>query len=427
MGPIRRRSKTVHYDPELFENWTLARLKDELNSRGINFPNNARRMALVRLLRLNENSTQSLDHPTRGELSILGGARSRDPSVIRHEENAILSAGESHDSPQINNNNDNSSNRVLVGLVSKLSSTVQDLQQNVVSLTNKVNTLIAERSEFPVQARAVAEPSVNTVQTVASVNRSFDPNPAAGATQFNLETAYSALRRSVPSAAAGSEEQLALGNLTSPGRTTRGYAVESLPFVETVSPQLKRNIQAGMDINLASLLIPYYSGAGVMENNLGVDKSQNVKSDPRINRTLTLGEFIQAFGTYKNIMCSAHPHRRSELDLYERDVVDMATRYPGKGFYEYHKRFSADAAAHVRYNNIPVDWSIRNNSLFCNIFANAKPNTCNFCGSTFHTSGFCNQSPSYVRNQYGQSRSSDQDIYGRERVFLSRARSVQQL
>ncbi|CAC5426343.1 unnamed protein product [Mytilus coruscus] len=108
-------------------------------------------------------------------------------------------------------------------------------------------------------------------------------------------------------------------------------------------------------------------------------------------------------------MCTTFPHRRSELDLYERDLVDMATRYPGKGFYEYHKRFSADAAAHLRHNKIPVDWSIRNNSLFCNIFANIKPNTCSICSSSFHSSSYCNQSNNSNRNTTGLYRS-DQDI-----------------
>jgi len=327
---------------------------------------------------------------------------------------SVFGSAVSQDAPMINNNNNNgntSNNRVLIGLVSKLSSTVQTLQQNVSSLTSKVNTLIAERPELPGQARAV-EPVVNRT----TIN--LDQNSTAGSTQFNLETAYNALRRPVPSTAAGSEEQLAtLGNFSSSGRTVRGFAVKSLPFVETVSPQLKKNIITGMDINLASLLIPYYSGSGVMQTDyLGIDKSQSAKHKPRTNN-LTVGEFIQAFGTYKNIMCSAFPNRRSELDLYERDLVDMATRYPGKGFYEYHKRFSADAAAHLRYNNIPIDWSIRNNTLFCNIFANNKPNTCNTCGSTFHTTGFCNQSSSNVRNQSCLSRSPDQDAYGRERVY----------
>ena len=88
------------------------------------------------------------------------------------------------------------------------------------------------------------------------------------------------------------------------------------------------------------------------------------------------------------------------------------------GFYEYHCKFSADAAAHLRYNIIVVDWSIRNNTLFCNIFANVKPNSCNTCGSTFHSTGFCAQSVNNNSARYpiGQ-KLSDQDSYGRERLF----------
>ena len=221
--------------------------------------------------------------------------------------------------------------------------------------------------------------------------------------------------RTAPNAAAGSEEQLLnMGNSGNMVRTAHGYSAETLPFVETISPQLRKNIISGMDINLTSLLIPYYSGSGTHELSLSEDK--NNKSDPKSSRSLSLGEFIQAFGIYKNIMCTTFPHRRSELDLYERDLVDMATRYPGKGFYEYHKRFSADAAAHLRHNNIPVDWSIRNNTLFCNIFANIKPNTCSICSSTFHSSSYCNQSNNSNRNTTGSYRS-DQDIHGRERSY----------
>ena len=106
---------------------------------------------------------------------------------------------------------------------------MQTLQQSVSSLTSKVNTLIAERPEIPGQVRAV-EPVVNR----NTIN--LDHNSTAGSTQFNLETAYNALRRPMPSVAAGSEEQLAtLGNSSS-GRTAQGFAEESLPFAETVSP-----------------------------------------------------------------------------------------------------------------------------------------------------------------------------------------------
>ncbi|MES9880562.1 MAG: hypothetical protein ABW185_06725, partial [Sedimenticola sp.] len=164
-------------------------------------------------------------------------------------------------------------------------------------------------------------------------------------------------------------------------------AAESLPFVETVHPSLKKQIQEGKDINLAALLIPYFNCMTDQSNsNANCCKE---KPDPRLNNVLSLSQFIQAFGIYKNIMCMAHPQRRPELDLYERDIIDMSSRYGGSGFYEYHKTFSAQAAAHLRFNNVKVDWSFRNNTLFCSIFTNYRANACTLCGSTLHASQFC--------------------------------------
>lgn len=54
----------------------------------------------------------------------------------------------------------------------------------------------------------------------------------------------------------------------------------------------------------------------------------------------------------------------------------MATRYPRKGFYEYHSQFSLMLAFHLKFHNILVDWSVRNITLFCKIFANDKVPTC---------------------------------------------------
>ena len=82
---------------------------------------------------------------------------------------------------------------------------------------------------------------------------------------------------------------------------------------------------------------------------------------------------------------------------------------------------SADAAAHLRYNNTKVDWSIRNNTLFCNIFANTRPNACNVCGSTFHVTGFCGQSVSAQTNIHVNQKQTEPDTYGRERInYLGR-------
>ena len=106
-------------------------------------------------------------------------------------------------------------------------------------------------------------------------------------------------------------------------KTSHGYSAESLPLVETISPNMKKNIIEGKDVNLAALLIPYYSGPMNNDDRLSVDSCHNRKPDPRLNRNLSLNEFMKAFGIYKNVMCQAYPSRREELDMYERDIVDM--------------------------------------------------------------------------------------------------------
>ena len=168
-----------------------------------------------------------------------------------------------------------------------------------------------------------------------------------------------------------------------------GYAPDSLPFVETVSPHLRKNILEGKEVNLASLLIPQYSGPSPMFTSSG---EKYDKPDPKLNRNLSITEFMQAFGTYKNIMCEGYPNRRVELDLYERDIIEMATKYKDSRFYEYHKQFSAKAAAHLIYNNIKVDWSPRDSKLYCNIFASHQAITCALCSSVSHSTGFCPKS-----------------------------------
>ena len=57
---------------------------------------------------------------------------------------------------------------------------------------------------------------------------------------------------------------------------------------------------------------------------------------------------MKAFGIYKSIMTEVYPQRQRELDAYERCITNMGIRYPGSGFYEYHRQFSAKAAALFR-------------------------------------------------------------------------------
>ena len=145
-----------------------------------------------------------------------------------------------------------------------------------------------------------------------------------------------------------------------------------------------------------------------------------VKMDARLNRSLTLGEFITAFGRYKSIMCEAYAFRRQELDLYERDIIDMAHRFGGTTFYEYHKAFSAKAAAYLTHRNIKLDWSVRDNKLYTSLFAGHKVLSCELCKSMLHATGFCPlQADEKKRNNVARSNylgSPQTDAQGRPRV-----------
>ena len=68
--------------------------------------------------------------------------------------------------------------------------------------------------------------------------------------------------------------------------------------------------------------------------------------------------------------------RRKELDDYEVIVVGITSRIDGTAFYEYHRTFSARAAALIQQQNVKVDWGVRDNGLFCSLFVGQKSNVC---------------------------------------------------
>ena len=214
--------------------------------------------------------------------------------------------------------------------------------------------------------------------------------------------------------------------LESPSSTADLVSMEGVAHVEIVTPTVKQNIIQGKNINLASLLLPHMQG----ERSVEVEGSclhLIQLPDPRLSKTLTIGEYITAFSTYKIIMCEAYPNRRQELDSYERNIVEMATRFGGTTFYEYHKQFSAKAAALLEQRNIRVNWAIRDNTLFCNLFAGHKVLACSLCNGLAHSEKFCPLSTtnrvSISSSSQGQfdarTRSADRsfDTLGRKRLY----------
>ena len=187
------------------------------------------------------------------------------------------------------------------------------------------------------------------------------------------------------------------------GHIGTGVASDSLPHIDIVSPQIRRDIISGKDINLAALLIPGYKGE--LENNRHLVQGDQVialrpLSDSRLQKSLTLPEFIMAFAVFKNVMTEAYPIRRPELDAYERDIIEMAQRYSGLAFYEYHRAFSARAAALLLNFNQKINWAIRDTKLYASIFSGMKGNVCAICTSMMHSTEFCPQVNTTKSKQY---------------------------
>jgi len=201
---------------------------------------------------------------------------------------------------------------------------------------------------------------------------------------------------------------------------SQGVRSDSYSNIDIISPSLERQILEGKDVNLASLLIPNYECPQthtITTNSLEVNVPG--KPDVRLNRALTIQEFIKAFGKYKRVMTAVYPARREELDAYAEDIVDISNFY-GPKFYDYHKMFSAKAAALLTKLKKKVDWSKRDRDILSLIAAGVKVNVCKLCSMSDHTTKFCPlqlTSEAKVQSENNVRGNDRNDRYGRPRYF----------
>ncbi|XP_041116017.1 olfactory receptor 10G4-like [Polyodon spathula] len=106
---------------------------------------------------------------------------------------------------------------------------------------------------------------------------------------------------------------------------------------------LRHLIIQGKNVNLISILIAaskYLVHRVVDCGNLSITL---MSRDPRLLKSLTFGEFVITFSAYRDVFCTAYPHRRQELDQYLLYISKLSVRYRGTIFYDYHKDFSTKA------------------------------------------------------------------------------------
>lgn len=269
------------------------------------------------------------------------------------------------------------------------------------------------------QMQEVLAKALNTFSETLSKLASKDDDDGK-LPKYTLETAMSTSPNSATTA------------MTIPGSTqtnsgaytsNNGVPLSSLGRVELVPPAIREAIVKGKDVNLSFLLIPFHEMPNLRTVEFG-NETMKLKSvtDPRALKHLTITEFIKAFGTYKSIMCEAFECRRKELDDYQREIVEMASQFPGTRFYNYHLEFSAAAAAHLRQHNRKVDWGIRDDHLYYKVFAGCAANCCEICQSPGHDKNFCPQKAKTPENK-SQNQNNFNEFYGkRNRDNLGRLR-----
>ena len=146
----------------------------------------------------------------------------------------------------------------------------------------------------------------------------------------------------------------ASGMVNANSNSTYGIHPESLKNIDYVTESIREKIQSGKYVNLACLLIQEYEL-------VSEEKKLEKQKDMRLNRSLTLEEFILAFNKYKRIHCARHAWRKPELDAYELIIIEISAVY-GPKFYEYHKLFAQECASALTMRQ-KLNWAEKDKDL----------------------------------------------------------------
>ncbi|KAM4704361.1 uncharacterized protein WCC33_012775 [Rhinophrynus dorsalis] len=175
----------------------------------------------------------------------------------------------------------------------------------------------------------------------------------------------------------------------SPACAAIGNSVPAISPAHFIPNHLRKDIIEGKDVNLVSLLISSHDN--VENKAFSCDQVSVVlkAKDSRLGKKLSVTEFVLVFSLYRDVICSVRPERREELDHYLYRVVELGHKYGGYSFYDYHKSFSAKAAAALAQFNITLDWSQLDTELFCRHFAGLRAPVCSRCQSIEHSTNWC--------------------------------------
>ena len=237
---------THNFDESLPENWTTAKLKEQLTKMKVNYNRGDRRTLLIRKYKT---------------------AKSSEPVGYLGSENSVQVPGSSSTDSQMDLS-------YIAQSISTLTNTVTKLQDELKAVSRQVN----RQAPSAAAGREVqlAEQTDQQPTAIVGSNTSNDRLDEG----FTLSTAQT--------------PGMSVSQSSTVTRTKFCYAMESLPFIETVSPKLRKAIVEGKDVNLAQLLIPSSNAVNIAEKEHSCgNRDDKYENDPRFHKNLTIAEFIR--------------------------------------------------------------------------------------------------------------------------------------
>ena len=346
--PSRRSRRHLPYNLDDPANWTVNKLKTELEVLGIKLTSTMPKSSLIQLY-------QQLCKAKNG---------SEPPSMNANTNDTMNTQSDFPRTLGIENNNQSS-------VVTEISTNMPTLNSNAVSGDNLVPGTVGVITAMQSTISSL-QATISNLLTEKSTEKG---NNVVGTAPKNLLEQYYGT-------------QIAETTTNQATSTQFGVSADDLPHVDVVSESVRRKIVEGKYINLACLLIPEFEAPNITTNEMsGIEFLRQGRKDHRLDRVLTITQFYKAFGIYKRIMCEVYPQRRLELDLYEADIGTIFEHY-GEIFYQYHCQFTRKAAAYLE-KGIKIDWSKRNKDLFQLVVGGVKTRVCDYCNQSDHQSPFC--------------------------------------
>ena len=108
-----------------------------------------------------------------------------------------------------------------------------------------------------------------------------------------------------------------------------------------------------------------------------------------LDSVLVLGETALGISIYRDVICSVFPNRRQELHDYLAVVLDLAVRFGGTLFQEYHRQFSAKASSRLEQRNVATYWGALDLELYCRVSSGTVAVSCSLCSNPAHPASLC--------------------------------------